>query len=331
MTFRPATWHGRAAQLFVATAAALGLAWALGLTNPFWAAMPIWVVSQAFREDLVIRGILRVLGTMLGAGLGLVAVAFLHDPVWLVLAFGLGVGLGTATAFWIGTVYSYGALMASITLGVVILPAVATTTAPYDLAVDRVWCTLIGVIAVTLATFPFTPPRAERQPLRQDHGADRALRNGALAALLSAFGLAVLLATGSFWAMAGALSLTVFASIMGSMPDPRPVIRYLPPAAAIGVVAAILYRLTGDLLGLSDLGLYLLGLPFIAAGALLRATPRTAPFGLDSNMCFLLTAEIGAAGHGLGPEVLGGMALLACGGAVAQIHRRLLPPTLPAL
>ncbi|WP_010139158.1 FUSC family protein [Oceanicola sp. S124] len=329
MTDQP-PWRGRALQLFLAVAAALGLAWMLGLSHPFWAAMPVWVVSQPARQDLVIRAVLRVLGTMAGAGLGLLMLTHLDNPVLLVAGFALGVGVGTAAAFWIGTVYSYGALMAAITLGVVILPAVATPNDPWVLAVDRVWCTLIGVVAVTLATFAFTPRRDEKLPLRLNHGGPRALRNGALAMLLSGAGLVALLSTGQFWAMSAALSLTVFSTLMGAMPNPRPLIRYLPPATAIGIAAAIAYRLAGDHLGLGDaglgeLGLYLLALPFIACGAVLRAHPQSAPFGLDSNMCFLLTAEIGTAGHGLGAELQGGLAMLACGVLVAQIHRRLLP------
>lgn len=325
-----APWLPRALQLFLAACAALAVAWGLGLSNPFWAAMPVWVVSQAWREDLLIRGLLRVVGTLAGAGLGLAALAWLDQPALLLLAFAAGVGLATFAAFWIGTIYSYGALMAGITLGVVVLPAVASTTEPWSLATDRVWCTLIGVVAVTLATLPFTPRRPDRHEWRQDHGLGRAARNGLAAAGLSAAGLGLLLATGQFWAMAGALAVTVFASILGSMPDPRPVIRYLPIGAGVGVVAAILYRLLGDLLGLSDPGLFVLAVLFIAVGAGLRAHPRSAPVGLDANMCFLLTAEIGTIGHGLQQEALGGVALL-CGALLAsQLHRHFLVPPRPA-
>lgn len=318
-------WTFRALQLFLAASVALGVAWGLGITNPFWAAMPVWVVSQSWRQDLVIRGVLRILGTMLGAGLGLVMLAHVHDPVALVALYILGVGAGTFAAFWIGTIYSYGALMAAITLGVVVLPGVATAGDPWDLALGRVWCTLIGVASVTLFTFPFTPRRDEAQRLRLDHGLGRGLRHGAVAGLIAGGGLVLLLLIGQFWIVAGALALTVFASIMGSMPDPRPLIRYLPPAAALGVVAAVAYRGLGHWLGLGDPGLYLLGVGFIGAGALLRAHPRLAPFGLDSNMCFLLTAEVGAIGHGLPQEAAGGLALVCGTLLVTAVHRRLLP------
>lgn len=318
-------WTFRALQLFLAASVALGVAWALGLPNPFWAAMPVWVVSQSWREDLLIRGVLRILGTLLGAALGLLLLAHVTAPVPLVLVYMLGVGLCTFAAFWIGTVYSYGALMASITLGVVVLPGALLPAEAWDMALGRVWCTLIGVASVTLFTFPFTPSREAAQPLRQDHGLRRGLHHGVVAGLIAGSGLILLLLVGQFWMVAGALTLTVFASILGAMPDPRPLIRYLPPAAALGVAAAVAYRGLGDVLGLGDPGLYLLGVVFIGAGALLRAHPRSAPFGLDSNMCFLLTAEVGAIGHGLSQEAAGGIALVCGTLLVTAVHRRMLP------
>ncbi|RII37986.1 hypothetical protein DL237_15055 [Pseudooceanicola sediminis] len=321
-------WIWRAVQLFVAAACALALAWMLGLHNPYWAAMPVWVVSQAYREDLVIRAILRVLGTLLGAAIGLAALHFLPNPVLLTLALGLAVGGATLAAFWIGTVYSYGALMAAITVAVVILPAVANHAAPLNLAVDRVWCTLIGVVAVTAATFPFTPVRGEKLALRKNHGGVRALKNGAVAMGCAIFGMTVALLTGQFWAVGLALALSIFSAIMGGMPDARPVIRYILPGSAIGVAAGIVYRLIGESLALTPLGLYLLVAAFLAAGALLRANPKTAPFGLDSNMIFLLTAEVGTIGHGAVNELMGGAAMLVAALIVSTLHRWLLPPGL---
>lgn len=321
-------WIWRAVQLFTAAAGALGLAWLLGLHNPYWAAMPIWVVSQAFREDLVIRAILRVLGTLVGAAIGLAALHFLPNPVLLTLALGAAVGAATLAAFWIGTVYSYGALMAAITVAVVILPAAANHAAPLTLAVDRVWCTLIGVVAVTAATFPFTPVRGERLPLRQNHGRVRALKNAGVAMGCASVGMALALLTGQFWAVGLALALSIFSAIFGAMPDPRPALRYILPGSVIGVAAGIAYRLIGAALGLETLGLYLLVAVFLAAGALLRANPRTAPFGLDSNMIFLLSAEVGTIGHGPVTELTGGAAMLVAALIVSTVHRRLLPQQL---
>ena len=63
--------HFKALTLFVAAFGALNLAIALGLTNPYWAAMPVFVVSQPWREDILIRGALRIAGTLVGAAIGI--------------------------------------------------------------------------------------------------------------------------------------------------------------------------------------------------------------------------------------------------------------------
>ena len=51
-------WTARALQLFAAAAISLILAVQLGLQNPFWAAMPVWVVAQPNRQDLLLRAVL---------------------------------------------------------------------------------------------------------------------------------------------------------------------------------------------------------------------------------------------------------------------------------
>nr|WP_269142369.1 FUSC family protein [Mangrovicoccus algicola] len=310
--------------MFLAAFGALALAHALGLANPYWAAMPVWVVVQPWREDILIRGALRLLGTAIGAAIGLGALVVTGDPVIHVAVLGLTAFAGVALAYWIGTIYSYGAMMAAMTCAVVMLPALAVHADPLELAVDRVWCTLIGVCAVTLTSLAFTPARETPHPFRfEHHTLSMALRRGALAGLCAAAGITVLLATGSIIAMAGALSLCVFSAIMGSMADPAPVLRNLLPGAALGVLAGIAWRFGGDAMGLGSGGMLLLAGLFIGIGALIRATPRIAPLGLDGNMIFLLSAEVGTTGHGHAAHLAGAAALLAGAGFMVLVYRLL--------
>ncbi|ATN32276.1 hypothetical protein ACO34A_00405 [Rhizobium sp. ACO-34A] len=167
-----------ALQLFVAAALALTLAWWLDLANPYWAAMPVWVVQQAFREDLVQRAALRVAGTLAGAALSLAVVWLQFPDVAAALVLAVGVGASVACAYWIGTVMSYGAFMAGVTLLVVLLPeftgfGIATGIEPMAVAVDRILCTLIGVACVTTITFAFTPRRTTQAPPRVREGRAR--------------------------------------------------------------------------------------------------------------------------------------------------------------
>lgn len=66
---RPALLHG----LNMALAAGLSFAIAvlLSVDNPFWAAMPVWVLSQPYRGLVYERALWRIVGTLAGAGLGL--------------------------------------------------------------------------------------------------------------------------------------------------------------------------------------------------------------------------------------------------------------------
>ncbi|NIL96359.1 MAG: hypothetical protein GTO53_03170, partial [Planctomycetales bacterium] len=72
-----------------------------------------------------------------------------------------------ASAFathWVGTIHAYGATVTGITCAVVILPELVFPSGGMELALSRVVCTLLGVIAVTVVTFPFTPPRKGIRP-----------------------------------------------------------------------------------------------------------------------------------------------------------------------
>ncbi|MBT9384785.1 FUSC family protein [Pseudooceanicola sp. CBS1P-1] len=321
----------RAFRLFVAAFGSLAIAMALGLHNPFWAAMPVWVVSQPFREDLLIRGILRVLGTLAGAAYG---VAILHlgtSPEVLLPGIALGAGLGVGLAFWIGTVYSYGALLFAMTTAVVLLPVVASDAQPLGLALDRVACTLIGVVVVTLVTFFFTPSRGTPQPLRQAHKTGTPLQRGLIAAATAACGMTLVLTFPTPEALGGALAICIFGCLVSSMPDPRMPLKFLVPGVAIAVIAALSYRGILTVFDVQGLVPFLaITAVFLMGGALLRANPKTAPLGLDSNMCFLLAAEVGQIGHPLPVQAVSALALLGGACLCVLVFRPVLRPNLPA-
>ena len=320
------TWAFRALQLFAAAAIALTLAVLLGLQNPFWAAMPVWVVAQPHREDLLLRAVLRVAGTAFGAALGWAALVYLPDAGPRILVLAGATAAGAAAAYWIGTVYSYGILLAAITLAVVLVPAMDHPVDATALALDRVWCTLIGVVAVTAITFVFTPRRPRPRPPRRAPAARVVLWHGAIAGVTALLGGVAVQVIGGPAGIATALSLCIFSLIICSSRDPRPMLTYMAPGASIGVLAALAYRGL-DLLLPDPAGTALvLALPFIAAGAVLRGHPRSAPFGLDANMCFLLVAEAGAAGHGYRADHLGGVAMVLSAVVFTAVFRRVGAP-----
>ncbi|XOT97527.1 FUSC family protein, partial [Alcaligenes pakistanensis] len=107
------------------------------------------------------RALWRILGTLVGAGLGL---AFLHlpNPYLQLLGMALVVGVASALTHVFRGALSYLPMLAGITIGVVVLPSVLTPDASLDLALSRVECTLIGVLVTTLLCSR-TTPRSQRK------------------------------------------------------------------------------------------------------------------------------------------------------------------------
>ncbi|MBO9542028.1 FUSC family protein [bacterium] len=145
---------------------AFSIAALLHVQNAYWAAMPIWVVAQSSRGLLLERGLFRLVGTLIGAGVGL---GILHVPAapWLQLALlGIWVGVCGALTHLLQGVRSYGALLGGMTAAIVVLPTVLAPDQSLELALSRIACTLIGVLVVTLVTGLFTP-KARRQAFYQ--------------------------------------------------------------------------------------------------------------------------------------------------------------------
>ncbi len=129
----------------------------LHVENAYWAAMPIWVVTQSSRGLLLERAFFRVFGTLVGAAVGF---GILHLPVSSyaqLVMLALWVGVCAAFTHILRGVHSYGALLSGLSAGVVVIPSLLEPGDSLALAVARIECTLIGVVVVTLVTGLFTP------------------------------------------------------------------------------------------------------------------------------------------------------------------------------
>ena len=302
----------KAARLFGAAFAALLLAHALGLTNPYWAAMPIWVVIRPYRQDMLIRGALRVLGTVIGAGIGFLIIQYVHLSVLVGAGLVVMAAASVGLAFWIGSIYAYGAMIAGMTCAVIVIPAIGADTDASALAIDRFWCTLIGVLAVTLSAILFVPNRQEKVAFRLKTTGWAVFGRMLATATLLVIAFLVVLFQPGFIGISFAMGLSIFSIVLGSFPDPAPLIRNMPKGALVGVTMGLVYRYIGGVSGFDEFQMVLFAGAFIAVGAVLYAHPQTAPFGLDANMLFLLSAEVGLPGHSLDLLALaGGAAFLA--------------------
>lgn len=173
---------GRALSLGMAAWMSFVVATALGVDHAFWASMPVWVVAQPWRGVTMERALWRLVGTVIGGAAGL-ALLMLSPSPW-VTGIGMSVLLAIGAALihlWSG-VRSYMPLMCSITVGVVVVPAMLGTSGEFTLALERLVCTLIGGLAVALIVAPFTP-HADKAGFRKA-GVDLADRFVATARLL---------------------------------------------------------------------------------------------------------------------------------------------------
>jgi len=153
---KPSMFYGL--QLALSAWLAFVVASFLHIPNPFWAAMPVFVVAQTTKGLALERGVYRVIGTALGAAGGFGMIQFMHDaPYFALLMLAFWVAIFGALTHLIYGVRSYAMLMAGITAVVVVVPSMFVPEHYVELAVARVECTFIGVIMITVSSALFTP------------------------------------------------------------------------------------------------------------------------------------------------------------------------------
>ena len=142
------------------------IAVSLDIPNPYWAAMPVWVIAQSTRGLLLERALYRVIGTVVGAATGLI-ILVLFPPFWQLVLMALMVFIFAGALYLLQQTRAYMALLAGITVAVVMLPALSAPDQAFELAWARTVCTLIGVIVGTLVTGWGTPSHSRHDFYQQ--------------------------------------------------------------------------------------------------------------------------------------------------------------------
>lgn len=149
----------------------------LHVHNAYWAAMPVWVLTQPSRGAVLERGLFRVLGTLIGAAAGFALMQIPAPPLVLLALLSLWLAGNAALTHLLRGVHGYGALLAGMTAAVVVIPSLLTTTDTLGTAMSRVECTLIGVVVSSLVLSVLTPVA----PLAEFYAQIRALSADAVA------------------------------------------------------------------------------------------------------------------------------------------------------
>lgn len=151
----------------LAAVVALIIAWQMGLEHPQWAAMSVWAGSQPLRGQLLEKGLLRIIGTIIGtlAGIVLVQIGLIH-PALLVLGLGLWMALCTGLNNLLRGFIAYGAVLAGYTAAMVALLEVENPENVLALGLDRFLTVITGVGVAMLVGLIFAP-RADTNRLRR--------------------------------------------------------------------------------------------------------------------------------------------------------------------
>ena len=147
----------RALVLALSAWVAFAIAALYHIHNPYWAAMPVWVVAQSSRGVVLERALFRVLGTLVGALAGFAILQVPASPYTQFALLGLWMAASGGLTHVLRGVHGYGALLAGVTAAIVIIPAVLAPGTSLSLATARVECTLIGVVVATVFIGLATP------------------------------------------------------------------------------------------------------------------------------------------------------------------------------
>lgn len=144
----------------VAVVAAVYIAIAMGLEQPYWAALSAVIIANVDRSAMFTKGVLRIAGTMVGVAGGYVVALWLEgQPIAQALLLMLLAGLGTygRQRSDYGYAWFYGALSALL----VLLCSMTTPEQLYSFAHYRCYEIVVGVAVATLANWALGPRAGE--------------------------------------------------------------------------------------------------------------------------------------------------------------------------
>ncbi|MGE5477177.1 MAG: FUSC family protein [Bacteroidales bacterium] len=149
-----------------AALAALLAALALGLDNPHWAAMTVWLVAQPTRGMVVSKGIYRLTGTALGSMAAAVLMGTAgHSPLALSLGLAAWVAACAGASTLLRGFRAYGAVLAGYSAPLVIVVGLGQHGDIAQVALMRVAEVAVGIVVSGLMAAVFVPGSTARDLL----------------------------------------------------------------------------------------------------------------------------------------------------------------------
>ncbi|MFM0226426.1 FUSC family protein [Paraburkholderia dipogonis] len=145
---------------FIAAMTALYIAFYFDLPRPYWALASVYIVSNPFVGATRSKALYRVLGTLLGAVAAVALVPpFAETPYLLSAVIALWTAVFVYVSISTRTARSYVFLLASYSLSVIALPALADPLSIFDVAVARTEEITLGIVCANIIGSVILPSR----------------------------------------------------------------------------------------------------------------------------------------------------------------------------
>lgn len=163
----------------IAVCCAVLIAFAVGLEHPQWSGMTVWASSLPLRGHLLEKSLFRVLGSAIGAVVGVALLLVAQGQLWIVVVgLALWIGLAVAAGNLIRGFASYGAMLAGYTAAMVALLHSAESASPFAVGIDRMLTVLVGIVVALAIGWIFAAPGDTDDPaLKLRHVSRRILRD----------------------------------------------------------------------------------------------------------------------------------------------------------
>ncbi len=140
-----------ALKTFAGAMAALGLAFWLGLDNPYWSMATAFIVAQPLTGAMRSKALYRFIGTFVGGVAAVVLVPNLvNAPVLLSLAMASWIGLCLYLSLLDRSARAYLFMLAGYSAGIIGFPTIAAPGTIFHVAVTRVEEISIGIVCTSL-------------------------------------------------------------------------------------------------------------------------------------------------------------------------------------
>lgn len=153
---------GFALRAWLASVLALYVAFYLQLQMPYWAWLTVWIVAQPTPGMLLSKSLYLVLGTIVGAFMGILLIAlFSQTPELFVLALATVIGGFTVASNILTNFRAYGTVLGAYTSGIIASDSINSPDQVFFIAMARGSCILTGIACSILVTVAFASFRAE--------------------------------------------------------------------------------------------------------------------------------------------------------------------------